>query len=283
MSNSLAVKALIALGAGCRHELTRRAHDMWRRGIGDPRLARLVAGACFGVENMGEVPCLGKGLPLTAWPGWQAFPGVARALFDGRGGWEEQPLESTGHGRLVVTLPVGIMEPVVQYQGDDGPEVTRRGEQFEVARHAAPAPAAVPFRITGWRFVVDDVIACDPQQPAVFARLTKGADMLGADLLDDHRDGDLRPLRLTRYPLDWWREGNGLAVPSRSVCILGARPWRQEAVLARPWICDDELHAAAVAERQKRARAALTSERIPRAGDLAFVAPVGAAASRLSS
>jgi hypothetical protein len=287
MSNPLAAKALMAIGAGRSSPLTDRAYGMWQRAVSDPRLTRLVAGAYFGVENMGEVPQLagpgGKGLPLTAWPGWQAFPGVARALFDGKGLWQEQPLSSTGHGRLVVTLPVGVMEPVVQLQGgtwppDDGPLAYRRGEQWDVARHQAPeglAALPVPLRVTGWRFTCLDIIACDPLQPAIFARLTKGVDWLGEDLLADHRDvanEDMRPLRLNRYPLDWWRAGNGLAVASNAVCLLERRAWRDERVLARGWICDDELHAADVAERQKRARAALTAERIPRPGGLAYVA-----------
>lgn len=287
MSNPLAVKALIAFGAGRSNRLTDSAYGMWQRAITDPRLTRLVAGAYFGVENMGAVPQLsrdaGQKLPLTAWPGWQAFPGVARALFDGKGGWQEQPLDSTGHGRLVVTLPVGVMEPVTQLHApDDGPLAYRRGEQWDVARHQAPgglAAVPAPFRVTGWRFVCHDIIACDPLQPAIFARLAKGVDWLGEDLLQDHRDAaneDLRALRLNRYPLDWWRAGNGLAVASNAVCLLERRAWRDERVLARGWICDDELHAADVAERQKRARAALTAERIPRAGDLAYVAAAAA-------
>ncbi|WP_374374465.1 hypothetical protein [Dongia sp.] len=277
MSNPLAAKALMALGAGCSHGLTRRAYEMWQRQLRDPRLTRLVTGAYFGIDEMGDIPSLEKGGPLTAWPGWQAFPGVARARFDGKGGWDEHPLGEIGYGRLVVTLPVGVWEPVWQYHTPDVPGVYRLGEQYPVDQHRAPANESPPVRLTGWRFLVTDIIACDPVQPSLYGRLTRHADLLGEDLLNELHAGDglqpdLRQLRLHRYPLDWWRAGNGWAVVGTSCCILEPRAWREERVLERPWICDDELHAADVAARQSRARAALTANLIPQVGALAFVA-----------
>lgn len=262
MIHSSAASALVAFSLGTADPLTARAYEMWLRAIKDARFTRLVAGAYFGADSIGDVPKLGCGRGFTAWPGWQGWPGVARAEFDGKGRWQEAPLDSIGSGRLVVTLPIGayVTERVIV---DDDPPVDL----------AVMAP----------RFVAFDIIACDPIEPGIWGRLTGHADLMGEGLLSVATlaaANDVgRPLRLHRHPLDWWRAGNGAAVAGAGCCILAKRAWRRDDVLATSWICDDELHAAEVAERQKRARAALMSERIPQAGALAFVSRPRAAAS----
>lgn len=160
----LAAARIAAFGRGAFTDLlTGRAWGWWARVARVPACRRFLAGA-LGIEVPPE------GGPVTAWPGWAAFAGVARAEFDEAGGWQELPLDSAKVGRLVVTLPV-----------------LRFG----------PSGALVAV----------DAVAADPAAPGTVARLTGDGAVLGGWPRDPGLAEEPEPIRLHRRPLDWWRAG----------------------------------------------------------------------------